>query len=251
MLNARVKMLLLASVLFACSLLMPVQANGCPSCPKGKPATTLKKANPKKAVVRVVGASIFTAADGRKYGHAGSGTIIGPKVGDKYYVLSAQHVVHGYKEMTVVLDGKEYKAKVELGDVKTDVAWLSVRTKKELPFALLATAPAVRGDVVWHKGFGVDKPGNVERGHVTYVGRDNLATTVSVDSGDSGAALFNTENRVVGVACWKSAMIGPGDGGGPTLVSILRLQEKLCKCPLIPECKCGCEEGKTCRCANK
>lgn len=212
-------------------------------------ATASKQKAP--AALKAGGVVLFKARGLPGY-YKGSGTVIGPKEGGKYKVLTCAHCVDNTEgDGTFALNGKKYKITVESKDPKLDVAWCVLETKDTLPYALLAYADPKKGDFVWHRGHGVYTPGAVERGRVTEVNQDGwVFTTLPSSSGDSGAAIFDAAGRVVGIVCTSTAVPGPGFGGGRGLLGCLKCckdkpgVKKPTARPKAGKCKCG----KDCEC---
>lgn len=147
----------------------------------------------------------------------GSGTTIAAENG-RSLVLTAAHVVDEDYPTTVIAGGKRYAAKRIAGSKVTyvsptlisidgpDLALLDV--DGELDAAEIAEREPVRGARLRQWGF----PGNrqVARSgfavgyNKTYVGVQVYETSLDVAQGDSGAGLFDDDNRLVAVV-WGGA----------------------------------------------
>jgi S1-C subfamily serine protease len=103
------------------------------------------------------------------------------------------------------LDGKKtFKATAIDGDKDADLAFVVV--EGELPVAELADSDAPPDTPVWHRGIG----SGGGKGVVLLKGthdqpKHNFASTTPSTSGDSGAALFDENGKVVAVNCGRHA----------------------------------------------
>ncbi|TVO67393.1 DegQ family serine endoprotease [Denitromonas ohlonensis] len=141
-----------------------------------------------RQIARGVGSGFIVSADG--------------------YVLTNAHVVDDATEVTVRLtDKREFKAKVEGVDKRTDVALLKIDAK-DLPTVRIGDPEATRvGEWVVAVGspFGFDN--TVTAGIIsakarrlpdeTYV--PFIQTDVAINPGNSGGPLFNLDGEVVGI----------------------------------------------------
>lgn len=153
----------------------------------------------------------------------GSGMIVSPDG----YILTANHVVDGADEIKVGIqnDKTEYTARVIGMDPPTDVAILKIEAKN-LPAVTLGDSDQLEvGDVVLAIGnpFGIGQ--TVTRGIISALGRtfgdsednpsanrqyqDFIQTDASINQGNSGGALVDTEGRLIGI---NDAMISPSGG---------------------------------------
>jgi len=144
-----------------------------------------------------------------KFGTAGcTATVIGPRRPDgKWDILTAAHCTGGVGNSGTFAasDGRTIGVTVAARDTTSDLCWLVTdAVLDEMPFARLAAKnPAANADV-WHKGFGVDRPGNREEGRVTgdETSDGQLPMELSVSSGDSGGGIFRTDsNELIAVVC--------------------------------------------------
>ena len=159
----------------------------------------------------------------RKHQGLGSGVI----VSKEGYILTNNHVVENADEIKVALAKglKDLPAKVIGTDPKTDIAVLKVEAK-ELQVATLGDSEAVEvGDVVLAIGspFGLSQ--TVTMGIASAVGRSNIGilqdgyedfiqTDASVNPGNSGGALIDTEGRVIGINTAIFSRTGGNQGIG-------------------------------------
>jgi len=159
------------------------------------------------------------AAIGRlSMGRSGcTGTIIGPvrRSDRSVMVLTAAHCIKlGEQARMRLRDGREFKLKCVARDADSDAAWLKGdRPDGKVPFAMLADGPAPAGSKVWHCGFGVHVPGNVERGEVVNEGapRAQVAYRLSVSPGDSGGGIIlDRTSRVLSPVCCTTRLSSVG-----------------------------------------
>ena len=136
----------------------------------------------------------------------GSGVIVSPDG----YILTANHVVSGADEIMVGLgtDLRKYKTKKVGTDSGTDVALLKI-DEKNLPAMTFADSDKARaGDIVLAIGnpFGLRE--TVTMGIISAVGRGGIGivdyenfiqTDASINMGNSGGALVDTEGRLLGI----------------------------------------------------
>ena len=152
-------------------------------------------------------------------------TIIGKRRADgRHNILTAHHCTAGApREGAMNLpDGTTFRITFISSDPRSDHAWFATTLPGDpLPYALLADAIPVAGDKVYHKGFGVDRPGNVERGTVTNGdnGAGQTQFRISVSSGDSGGGIaLNASGRVLSPVCCTTAKGQIADVWGATCV---------------------------------
>ncbi|HEX2580830.1 MAG TPA: DegQ family serine endoprotease [Dongiaceae bacterium] len=141
----------------------------------------------------------------RKMTSLGSGFIIDPDG----YIVTNVHVIENAEEITVTThDNKELKARLVGKDEKTDLALLKVDTKEKLPAAKWGDADHLRvGDWVLAIGNPFGLGGTVTAGIVSARSRDIqvgqyddfIQTDASINRGNSGGPMFNTDGEVVGI----------------------------------------------------
>ena len=151
----------------------------------------------------------------RKSTSLGSGFIID----GKGIVITNNHVIQGADEISVVLQNNEtLKAEVVGRDIKTDIAVLRVKPKKDLPFVKLGKSDKIRvGDWVVAIGNPFGLGGTVTAGIVSARGRninsgpydDFIQTDASINRGNSGGPLFNMAGEVIGI---NTAIFSPSGG---------------------------------------
>lgn len=208
-----------------------------PAAPPKKETTPPSKVEVKKAAPKVnkprprkaVGVVLFRYKEGAGM-RKGSGTVIGPRrKSGRWHVLTCAHAVGDAKEGTIEIMEKVYNITVEAVDKTSDIAWCATGTDApdDLPYALLATKEPRKGDDVWHCGWGVYTPGDLEVGKVVRVDEGWIGTTLPTSSGDSGAAIFNWKDEVVGVVCTSTFVPGPGYGSGRGVLAALKNRKKI------------------------
>lgn len=161
-----------------------------------------------------------------QFGNSGcTATIVGPiSPGDtKIHILTAAHCVKmGANGRMKMKDGRLLNVRVVARSEASDVAWLEAdRPEGEIPYLLLADVAPPPGTPIWHMGYGIDKPGNLERGTVKGITPNNLQVQyrLSVSPGDSGGGIVMTnEGRVVSPVCCTTRLSAMGDvwGGSPS-----------------------------------
>ncbi|MGH7165782.1 MAG: trypsin-like peptidase domain-containing protein, partial [Nitrospiraceae bacterium] len=138
-------------------------------------------------------------------GSVGSGVIVSPDG----YILTNNHVVDGYSEVTVTLpDKREFKGKTIGRDPKTDLAVVKIGAH-DFPFVTWGDSSALQvGEYVLAVGnpFGLNS--TVTLGIVSALGRghmgitqyeDFIQTDAAINPGNSGGALVNTRGELVGI----------------------------------------------------
>jgi Do/DeqQ family serine protease len=141
---------------------------------------------------------------------SGSGVIIS----SDGYITTNNHVIEDADEVEVVmLDNRQFKAKVIGTDLNTDLALLKIDAT-DLPFLKFGDSDAVRiGEWVMAVGNPLDLNSTVTAGIVSAKGRNiNLLredtqyaiesfiqTDAAVNRGNSGGALVNLEGELVGI----------------------------------------------------
>lgn len=192
-----------------------------PQPPAPNPPDNRGKLDPINSVCRI------------QFGNAGcSATVIGPRRDNNtYIVLTAAHCIPSNirEGKLTVRDGSfSLKVFVRAIDRQTDCAWLVTEpTQRALAYSLLAEQLPPKNGEVWHCGFGFDKPGNVEKGYVLDPETNGQTRfMLSVSSGDSGGGIFYND-RVISCVCCTTRIAGIGNVWGASILSILKLKEKL------------------------
>ncbi len=136
----------------------------------------------------------------------GSGFIIDSKKG---YVITNNHVIDGADEIEVILnDNTNIEAKVIGTDKKMDIAVLQIKTKKKLKSVQWGDSDKLRiGSWVLAIGNPFGFGGTVTAGIVSARQRnihsgpydEYIQTDASINHGNSGGPMFNTNGEVVGI----------------------------------------------------
>jgi Do/DeqQ family serine protease len=155
----------------------------------------------------------------------GSGIIIRLD-GDRYYVVTNNHVVEGASEIQVAShEGKEYTAELVGKDSRRDLAIISFRTNDYFPVAVLGNSDDVH---VGHWSIAMGNPlgeqfsFSVTMGIISAVGRtggpggninDFIQTDAPINQGNSGGPLVNIRGEVIGINTWIASNTGGGSVG--------------------------------------
>ncbi|MDR2462706.1 MAG: Do family serine endopeptidase, partial [Verrucomicrobiales bacterium] len=139
------------------------------------------------------------------------------------FILTNNHVVAGQDRISVYLPDStaEYDAKLIGADAKSDIAVLKINAR-DLPAATLGDSNLLEvGDVVLAIGNPFNIGQTVTMGIVSGLGRNRaqllgsnsyenfIQTDASINSGNSGGPLVDTEGRLVGI---NTAIISPNGG---------------------------------------
>jgi Do/DeqQ family serine protease len=163
----------------------------------------------------------------RDYRRSGLGSgIIVHRSGNRYYVITNNHVVGEAKEITVKLnDQRKFTGTLVGKDPRIDVALVYFDSKEELPVAELGDSDDMQvGDIVLAVGNPWGYESSLTMGIVSALGRrgpdssnytDYIQTDASINQGNSGGALVNTRGQVIGINTWiASGMTGGSIGLG-------------------------------------
>jgi serine protease Do len=156
----------------------------------------------------------------------GSGVIV-QHIGDRYYVLTNNHVVKDASNISVQLsDQRVFKAEVVGTDPHKDIALVSFHNSDNLRIAELGDSDTLQvGDIVLAVGNPFGFQSTVTMGIVSALGRRNpdgnvaaytdyIQTDAAINQGNSGGALVNIEGQVVGINTWIAAPSGGNVGLG-------------------------------------
>jgi serine protease Do len=156
----------------------------------------------------------------------GSGIIVS-RSGNKYYVLTNNHVIDNATSISVKLnDQRTYKAAVVGNDAERDLAMVSFTSSDAIPVAALGNSSELQvGDIVFAVGNPLGFESTITMGIVSAVGRkgpDNSSTSntgyiqtdASINEGNSGGALVNVQGQVIGINTWIAAPSGGSVGLG-------------------------------------
>ena len=144
----------------------------------------------------------------------------------KQTLLSAAHCVKSVGESCQFFTraGRMVKASVTAINRQADACLLVTEELKEpLPYLLVATETPATGTTVFHSGFGVDVPGNVEKGRILQrdTGSGQVMFSLSVSPGDSGGGIcVDGSGRLVSPVCCTThlAQVGQVYGARPEVV---------------------------------
>ena len=156
----------------------------------------------------------------------GSGIIV-EHTGNRYYVLTNNHVVKDATDISVKLnDQRVFKARTVGTDPHKDVALVSFDTRDSIPVAELGDSNGVQvGDIVLAIGNPFGYESTVTMGIVSALGRhgpegdvasytDFIQTDAAINQGNSGGALVNIKGEVIGMNTWIAAPTGGNIGLG-------------------------------------
>lgn len=154
----------------------------------------------------------------------GSGVIVRNE-GNKYYILTNDHVVGEADEIIAVLnDGKEFTATLVGKDPRKDLALVMFESEQgNIPIAELGDSDDTQvGDWVLAVGSPFGFVSSVTAGIVSAKGRsgpqgnisDFIQTDAAINRGNSGGALVNIHGEVVGINTWIAAPTGGSIGLG-------------------------------------
>ena len=156
----------------------------------------------------------------------GSGIIV-QRSGDRYYVLTNNHVVSGAAEVSIRLEDRRVMKATTVGtDPRKDIALVSFQSGESLPVAELGDSNALQvGDLVLAVGNPFGFASTVTMGIVSALGRhgpsgdvanytDYIQTDAAINQGNSGGALVNISGQVVGINTWIAAPTGGSIGLG-------------------------------------
>ena len=154
----------------------------------------------------------------------GSGVIV-RRDGNKYFVLTNDHVVGEADEIEAVLDdGREYTATLVGKDPRKDIALVVFETReRDISIASLGDSDSIQvGDWVLAVGSPFGFVSSVTAGIVSAKGRsgpegnisDFIQTDAAINRGNSGGALVDMYGNVVGMNTWIAAPTGGSVGLG-------------------------------------
>ncbi|MCQ2604237.1 MAG: trypsin-like peptidase domain-containing protein [Spirochaetia bacterium] len=154
----------------------------------------------------------------------GSGVIVS-RDGNKYFVLTNDHVVNGSESILIKLyDGSSASGTIVGTDPKTDMALVYFESALSLPVARLGDSDRLHvGDRVLSFGSPLGYDFSVSAGIVSALGRQNaysdirsdfIQTDAAVNQGNSGGPLVDMRGRVVGINTWIASPSGGNVGLG-------------------------------------
>lgn len=134
------------------------------------------------------------------------------------YICTNHHVVDKMDSVTVMVNGKEYKAEIIGSDQLTDIALLKIKGDNNFKPVFLGDSDKVKiGDMSIAIGnpFGLDKTitsgiiSATGRKEIDNIGLSHIQTDASINPGNSGGPLINIDGEVIGV----NRMIYSNSGG--------------------------------------
>jgi serine protease Do len=157
----------------------------------------------------------------------GSGVIVDPKG----TILTNFHVIDGADFVEVHLaDGRKIVSQDMVGDKKTDLAIVRVKSDKPLPFLSLGDSNAVEvGDRVLAVGAPFGLTSSVTHGIISAKSRnmkmnvyeDFLQTDAAINPGNSGGPLISLDGKVIGINSAIKSRSGGFQGVGLAISSNL------------------------------
>jgi S1-C subfamily serine protease len=156
----------------------------------------------------------------KQNGH-GTGFLVDPAG----LIVTNQHVVDGFTYLAVQFDDRrKLAAEVLAEDKQKDVAVLRVNLAGisgvvVAPIAQGSTA-LLEGERVFTIGNPLDQEKVLTTGVVSKVEKDSIISDISISSGNSGGALFNSSGTVVGITAYRT-----GRGAGAGLSGIVPIAE--------------------------
>ena len=175
--------------------------------------------------------SIFGKNISKKSSSLGSGVIFS----SNGYILTNQHVV-GDKASNItveLLDGSKTQARIVGIDRETDLAVLKIEPDNiDLPTIEIGNSDALLiGDVVLAVGNPYGLGQSVSMGIISATGREfnnpysnYLQTDASINKGNSGGALIDTQGKLVGINTLIRSSSGGSEGIGLAIPSVTVLQ---------------------------
>lgn len=225
---------LLAALLAGLGLSTPMMVRGCrqpdlpppqPAPPEPSPPNPRPPEPPKPEPSRVdAWKSIGRLAMERSFC---SGTVVGPRRSDgRWYVVSAAHCFDrvGQAATFIPREGASFRCSVQGIDRRSDCAVLVSDTAIEVLYhTFVSDSDPAAGTVVWHGGYGQDRPGNKESGQVVRGPNQDgqVQYRVSVSPGDSGGGIVvDASGRLLSPVCCTTCLGCTGDvwGAGPAVI---------------------------------
>ncbi len=162
----------------------------------------------------------------REYSQEGLGSgVIVRRTGNRYYVLTNDHVVGSATEISVTLhDNRDFEAELVGTDSRKDIALVSFESNDDLTVAKLGDSDIVQtGDIAIAMGSPLGYFESVTQGIISATGRsgggignisDFLQTDAAINQGNSGGPLVNIYGEVIGINTWIASSSGGSQGLG-------------------------------------
>lgn len=161
---------------------------------------------------------LFSSSDGRVA--LGSGFI----VSEDGYIATNKHVIDKADKISVItVDGSVYEAELVGTDDKTDIAVIKIETDKKLQPVAFGNSDKIRvGDWILAIGNPFGLGSSVTAGIISAKSRDiadgpyddYLQTDASINQGNSGGPMFDTEGKLVGINTVIFSQNGNSSGVG-------------------------------------
>ena len=175
--------------------------------------------------------SIFGKNTSKKTSSLGSGVIFS----SNGYILTNQHVIGDQASNITVelLDGSKTQARVVGIDRETDLAVLKIEPDNiDLPAIEIGNSDALLiGDIVLAVGNPYGLGQSVSMGIISATGREfnnpysnYLQTDASINKGNSGGALIDTQGKLIGINTLIRSSSGGSEGIGLAIPSVTVLQ---------------------------
>ncbi len=164
--------------------------------------------------------------DGREFRSQGLGSgVIVRRDGDRYYVITNDHVIGNADDITITLDdGSDYSAEIVGKDARKDLAMVSFTSDEDIPVARIGDSTELQvGDWVMAIGSPFGFQSTVTVGIVSALERrggpagnisDFIQTDAAINRGNSGGALVNLSGELVGINTWITSQTGGSMGLG-------------------------------------
>lgn len=180
---------------------------GTPTDPNPKPLPDAKPSqNPVDAIGRLVMSGGYCSA-----------TPVTPLGKDRTQtVLTAAHCATAIGEVCQFYTRSGRMVKVTVKAINRDVDACLMTTEpltEALPYLLVATETPSAGTAVFHAGFGIDNPGNVEKGKVLSpnTGHGQAMYELSVSPGDSGGGIcVDSSGAILSPVCCTTRLAAVG-----------------------------------------
>ncbi|MDC0169350.1 trypsin-like peptidase domain-containing protein [bacterium] len=175
--------------------------------------------------------SIFGQNISKKSSSLGSGVIFS----SNGYILTNQHVIGNEASGITIelLDGSKTQAKVVGIDKETDLAVLKIEPENlDLPAIEIGNSDSLLiGDIVLAVGNPYGLGQSVSMGIISATGREfnnpysnYLQTDASINKGNSGGALIDTQGKLIGINTLMRSSSGGSEGIGLAIPSVTVLQ---------------------------
>ena len=162
----------------------------------------------------------------RTAGGHGSGFVISAPG----YILTNHHVIAGKKQVIVIMDGKEHRARVIRSNSGRDVALLKLEQNFDAEPIRINAKPVSLGEEIYVVGTPLDEQldFSISRGIISanrvLNKRSYYQTDASVNPGNSGGPVFNSSGNVIGITV---AGLFTKDGGSLNINYVIPILDAL------------------------